>query len=324
MLPVPARLYPRCVPLAFAAVVSAGAALSSCATYAAAPAAARPPAPASSPAPAASAAARPPAPAAPVIDSIPGTLIRFEMVPVPGTADSAPFHIGRTEVTWDMYDAWLLGTAVRSGVDASAMATADAVARPSEPYGAPDRGWGHAGFPVISVTRAAAESFCAWLSALTGRTYRLPTDAEWQHVADLALATSADAATSPDRAARGDRATSPDPATRADPATSRDTTLDAVAWHAGNADGRTHAVGTRAPDALGLFDLFGNAAEWVITDDGRNTLRGGSYRDDVADIGRAARAVQDASWNERDPQLPKSRWWLSDGPFAGFRIVREP
>jgi len=33
---------------------------------------------------------------------------------------------------------------------------------------------------------------------------------------------------------------------------------------------------------------------------------------------------QDASWNERDPQIPKSRWWLSDGPFVGFRIVREP
>jgi hypothetical protein len=37
----------------------------------------------------------------------------------------------------------------------------------------------------------------------------------------------------------------------------------------------------------------------------------------------APRAVQDDSWNERDPQLPKSRWWLSDGPFVGFRLVRE-
>ena len=38
---------------------------------------------------------------------------------------------------------------------------------------------------------------------------------------------------------------------------------------------------------------------------------------------RRARAVQDESWNERDPQLPKSRWWFSDGPFVGFRLVRE-
>ena len=52
--------------------------------------------------------------------------------------------------------------------------------------------------------------------------------------------------------------------------------------------------------------------------------RGGSFRDAAERVGPAARAVQDDSWNERDPQLPKSRWWLSDGPFVGFRIVREP
>jgi hypothetical protein len=37
-----------------------------------------------------------------------------------------------------------------------------------------------------------------------------------------------------------------------------------------------------------------------------------------------ARAVQDYRWNETDPQLPKSAWWLSDGSFVGFRLVREP
>jgi hypothetical protein len=52
-------------------------------------------------------------------------------------------------------------------------------------------------------------------------------------------------------------------------------------------------------------------------------LRGGSYRDAADAVGPASRAVQDESWNIRDPQLPKSRWWLSDAPFAGFRIVRE-
>ena len=29
-------------------------------------------------------------------------------------------------------------------------------------------------------------------------------------------------------------------------------------------------------------------------------------------------------WQDKDPQIPKSRWWLSDAPFAGFRIVCEP
>ena len=88
-------------------------------------------------------------------ESIAGTVVSFEMVPVPGgtvtvagqTVEVKPFLIGRTEVTWDMYDVFALGLDTpKSGEGA------DAIARPSQPYGAPDYGWGHAGYPVISVT----------------------------------------------------------------------------------------------------------------------------------------------------------------------------
>lgn len=230
-------------------------------------------------------------------ESIAGTLVTFEMVPVPGgtvTIDGretpvAPFYIGRTEATWDLYDVFALG------LDApKEHGGADAVARPSEPYGAPDYGWGHAGYPAISVTRAAAEAFCAWLTTRTGKQYRLPTEAEWVHAATLAAG-----------------GTTLTPGRRA-----------ALAWSRENADGRTHPVGQKSADALGLFDLFGNAAEWVTTSDGSQVTRGGSFRDAGDEVGPSARAVQGESWTERDPQLPKSRWWLSDAPFVGFRIVR--
>jgi formylglycine-generating enzyme required for sulfatase activity len=218
-------------------------------------------------------------------ETIEGTLVRFEMRLVPG---DRPFYIGVTEVTWDMYDVFALG------LDRKADAgKADAIARPSNPYGAPDYGWGHAGFPAISVTRAAAEAFCAWLSLKTGKAYRLPTEAEWSRAAELAAGGST---LLPDR-------------------------RDAIAWHRGNSEARTHAVATRTPDALGLFDLFGNAGEWVVPPDDTLVLRGGSFRDSPENMGPAARAAQDASWNETDPQLPKSRWWLSDAPFAGFRLA---
>ena len=218
-------------------------------------------------------------------ETIPGTAVTFEMVPVPGTA----IFIGRTEVTWDMYDLFALGLDKR----AAASGGADAVARPSNPYGAPDSGWGHAGFPVISVTRQSAEAFTKWLSQKTGRVYRLPTDAEWTQVAEIAAGAA--------------------------PLARRD--LDALAWHRDNADGKTHRAGSKQADKLGLFDLLGNAAEWVTTSDGALVVRGGSFRDDPVQVRPSARAVQDDSWNERDPQLPKSRWWLSDGPFVGFRLV---
>lgn len=234
------------------------------------------------------AAARQPSSATTYRESLPGTLVTFEMKLVPGSDAVAPFYIGVTEVTWDLYDVFALG------FDRSAQgAPPDAVARPSRPYGAPDQGWGHAGYPAISIARDAVEEFTGWLSKKTGKRYRLPTETEWEHAAALALGNG-----------NGSR-------------------LEAIAWHRGNSAGRTHPVATRQPDALGLFDLFGNAAEWVGSSDGALVTRGGSYRDPLEVVGPKARAIQDDSWNERDPQLPKSRWWLSDGPFVGFRLVSD-
>lgn len=238
-------------------------------------------------------------------DSIPGTLVTFELVLVPGgrvvvpgaggvarAVDVGAFWIGRTELTWDAYDPFAFGPG--SG---GSRGSADAVSRPSRPYGAPDYGFGHAGYPAISVTRAAAEAYCRWLSERTGKRYRLPTEAEWVRAAQLAAGGA-------------------DPLPRG--------RLDALAWHAGNAGARSHPVGARRADALGLRDLFGNVAEWVASDDGQRVARGGSWRDPAGQVGPAARAVEDDSWSERDPQIPKSPWWLSDGPFVGFRVVREP
>jgi formylglycine-generating enzyme required for sulfatase activity len=236
-------------------------------------------------------------------ETIAGTTVSFEMVPVPGgqvtiggTRHTIPaLFVGRTEVTWDMYDVFALGLdKTASASRASGAGRADAVARPSQPYGAPDYGWGHAGFPVISVARGGAEAFAGWLSEKTGRSYRLPTEAEWVHLATQAAGPASDGW-----------------ATR----------VNLVAWHARNSSGRTHAVASKEADRLGLFDLFGNAAEWVTTADGSLVTRGGSFRDEPLAIGPTTRAVQDETWNERDPQLPKSRWWLSDGPFVGFRLV---
>jgi formylglycine-generating enzyme required for sulfatase activity len=247
--------------------------------------------------------ARAPADAQPMRDSIPGTLVRFELVRVPGGKVRVPgptgarevtvqeFWIGRTEVTWDEYDVFayrldLTQEQVAAGVEADA--------RPSRPYGAPDRGFGHAGFPAIGMTLHAATAYADWLSRKTGRRYRVPTEAEW------ALAAMASG-------------TTPGP-----------NDSDGVAWHAGNAGAASHAVARKRPNALGIHDLAGNVAEWVTTGDSVAVTRGGSFRDDAAQVGAAARARQEPYWNDTDPQIPKSRWWLSDAPFVGFRLVREP
>ncbi len=242
-------------------------------------------------------------PLQPYRDSIPGTLVTFEMVPVPAgtvridgsngarTIKVEPFFMGRTEVTWDMYDVYTLRLDQKSS-----NAVADALARPSLPYAVPDYEWGHEGYAAISIAYGAARAFCAWLSAKTGHKYRLATEAEWVHAATLAAGSS--------------------PLTRE--------RLDALAWHRDNANRRTHPVASRQPDALGLFDLFGNAAEWVQSEGEVHVTRGGSFRDEPASLGPRARATQQDSWTLRDPQMPRSVWWLSDGPFVSFRLVRDP
>ena len=230
-----------------------------------------------------------------VRDSIPGTLVAFELVRVPaGTVhvggagrDVPSFLVGRTEVTWDAYDAFTMS---RAPSPRYSPAGADAVAGPSRPYGNPDYGFGHAGFPVISVTRDAALAFCAWLSSVTGHRYRLPSESEWQRVADVVAAVPGAAPPAAD-AVPGQRGTRP---------------------------------ATSGATPFGLYHLFGNVAEWVVPDDGALVVRGGSWQDVLGARGPQARARQQESWNERDPQIPKSSWWLSDGPFVGFRVVREP
>lgn len=228
---------------------------------------------------------------------IPEAAFKFEFVPVPGADDGSikPFWLSATELRWEAFDVYVY----QLDEVEDAASGPDAVTRPSKPYLPPDRGFGHEQFAAISLTCKNAAEFCRWLSVKTGRHYRLPTEAEWEH------ATRAGASTA---YFFGD-----DPAALPD-----------YAWFSANADGAPHPVGTLKPNAWGLYDMLGNVAEWCTGPDGKPVTKGGSYRDGPDALKWKARAVQTPAWNASDPQVPKSRWWLSDGPFVGFRIVCDP
>ena len=228
-----------------------------------------------------------------------GSSVTFRMVPIPGgkvtleggkTVEVAPFWMATTETTWDLFDVFVYELDKVEG--ASGNDKADAVTRPSRPYVAPDRGYGHNGYAAISLAYRSAVNYCAWLSAKTGRDYRLPTEAQWRHVCALSGITAE--------------------------------TLDAHAWHDGNCNFTPHAVGSKKPDRLGLYDLWGNVREWVTIGKDQGAAYGGSFWDLPEDFGCDRRWLQDDEWQMTDPQVPKSPWWLSDAPFMGMRVVCIP
>lgn len=228
---------------------------------------------------------------------IPGTTVSIEVVQVPAPPGaSAPLWFGRTEITWEAYDVFVYGLDEPGGTPGAT--GADAAAQPSKPYVPPDRGFGHNGFPAMGMTRHAAEAFCAWLSARTGKKFRLPTEAEWEHACLGGTA--------------GPFACGAESACLLD-----------LAWFAENSDRTTKAVATKKPNAYGLHDVHGNVAEWVMTTEGKPLAKGGSYLDPAARCAASDDLRQSSSWNASDPQVPKITWWLADCSFVGFRIVME-
>jgi formylglycine-generating enzyme required for sulfatase activity len=198
-------------------------------------------------------------------------------------------YVSTTEIPWDLFDVFVYGT---DKSDGKSNEKADAVTKPTKPYIGMDRDFGRIGYPVISPTFLSAKQFCEWLSAKTGRTYRLPTPDEWTALCEQS---------------------------GIDPKNSAD-----YAWVKENSNEKTHKLGSRKADNLGLFDLFGNACEWVDDGSKLGVVAGGSYLDPMADLGCGVFApCKPVEWNEIDPQFPKSKWWYSSGGFVGFRVICE-
>ncbi len=196
----------------------------------------------------------------------PGSEVKFTMVGIPGgtfdmgspesekgrSPDEGPVHpvtirpfwMEKTETTWDEYDQYwkTMNPAKEDEEFAKAglvKSPADALTRPTPPYADETFGLGREGYPVISITHHAAMQYCRWLSMKTGKPYRLPTEAEWEYACRAGTKTAYSFGN--------------DPATLGD-----------YAWYAKNSEEQPHPVGKKKPNPWGLYDMYGNVAEWCL------------------------------------------------------------
>ncbi|MBM3556169.1 MAG: hypothetical protein FJX47_11535 [Alphaproteobacteria bacterium] len=205
---------------------------------------------------------------------------RFSSEPPQREVSLRSFALGKMEVTFAEYDA---------------CAAENVCPR------ANDQGWGRGTRPVINVSWNDANSYAVWLSQKSGKTYRLPSESEWEYAARAGTTT---------RFSCGND----------------DGCLNSIAWYNANSGNRTQPVGGKAPNAFGLHDMHGNVWEWVedcfFEIDTRAPTDGRAMRFGNCD----QRGRRGGSWGGV-PVVARSalrNWNSTDGRRSdiGFRVAR--
>jgi len=265
----------------------------------------------------------------------------FEMLPVKGgsftwkgekESDSlevtlSPFWMGKTEVTWDEYEPYMISEAPREKdgqVDKymrdGLKNDIDIIARPTPQYHPITHHMQTEERPAIGMTQHAANKYCQWLSYQTGHFYRLPTEAEWEYACRAGSKTKYSWGNKPEDAAQ-------------------------YAWLDGAPTSHYNKPGQKKPNTWGFLDMHGNVLEWTLDqyvpdrksyfakDEVTNpwikatkyhplVTKGGHWLQKTAGITAASRHLSEPAWKKTDPQQPKSQWYFSDTPWLGMRVVR--
>lgn len=293
--------------------------------------------------------------------TIPGSDISFEMVPIPGgtfkmgspdgeegrgdvegpqvEVHVEPMWVGKYEVTWSEYKLYMALHDLFKEFESAGMRKinsmnqVDVITAPSNLYDPTftfEAGDGPRQ-PAVTMTQYSAKQYTKWLSLLTQDFYRLPTEAEWEYACRAGTTTAYSFGDDPSK-------------------------LGDYAFYDENSGGIRQDVGQKLPNPWGLYDMHGNAAEWVLdsmTDDGYESIsgngalsvmdalqwpeevyprcvRGGSWELYAEECRSASRlGSEDEEWKDQDPNIPLSPWWFTTSPSTGvgmrlFRPLNAP
>jgi formylglycine-generating enzyme required for sulfatase activity len=193
-----------------------------------------------------------------------------------------PFAVSQSELTFAQWDACVEHSGCNAQISAGS--------------------WGRGQQPLINVTWQQAQLYVNWLTAITGKTYRLLSEAEWEYAAGTAKPTLYFFGND-------------------------DAMLDRYSWYEQNASSQAHPVGGKLSNPFGLKDMYGNVSEWV--EDCYHDGYRGAPADGSAWISGDCthRVVRGGDWLSRASSLRSTSrdWFYYDQArdTTGFRVARE-
>lgn len=157
--------------------------------------------------------------------------------------------------------------------------------------------------PVIHVSWNDAKAYCQWLSRQTTGNYDLPTEAQWEFAAKGGGSQSGFTYSGGDN-------------------------LASVGWFEDNSDSKTHVVGQKSPNSLGIYDMSGNVAEWCADWYGFDYYKNSPEKNPTGAATGAGRMCRGGSWYG-DAAYCRSADRGTDAPAyrnsdIGFRVVSAP
>lgn len=195
------------------------------------------------------------------------------------------YYIGETEVTQALWKA-VMGTTARQQRDKANTSW-------------PMRGEGD-NYPMYYISWEECQEFVTRLNRMTGRTFRLPTEAEWEYAARGG------------KKSRGYKY-------------SGSNSIGSVAWYDDNSGSSTHPVGQKQANELGIYDMTGNVWEWCSDWYGSDYYGSSLQNNPKGPSSGSNRVLRGGSWfsdarncrvSNRDINAPSYRI-----NFYGFRLV---